>query len=90
MHSRQARQFLGQVRDQVLRGQVDGVDGVVVPQLVERFDRISSPFAWPGEEASITLEFDVSTGEGELGYKFLPIDQEVILDEKSQAAKDAE
>ena len=47
-------------------------------------------FAWSGENASITLDFDGSIGRGELGYKYLPIDQEVILDEKSQAAKDAE
>jgi hypothetical protein len=47
-------------------------------------------FAWPGEDASITLGFDVSTGEGELGYKFLPIDQEVMMDEESRAAEDAE
>ena len=47
-------------------------------------------FAWPGEKASITLEFDVSIGRGELGYKFLPIDREIILEEENETAEDAE
>jgi hypothetical protein len=47
-------------------------------------------FAWPGQQASITLEYDESLGRGELGYKFLPIDQEIFFDERGQAGEDAQ
>lgn len=57
------------------------------PEGTQYYDR---RFAWPGERASITLEFDVSIGQGELGYKFLPIDQEIILEEDRGAAEDVE
>ena len=57
------------------------------PEGTELYDKL---FAWPGVSASITLEFDESTGKGELGYKFLPIDQEIVGDETNQTAEDAE
>jgi hypothetical protein len=47
-------------------------------------------FVWPGESASITLEFDESIGQGELGYKFVPIDKEIVGDEMSQTTEDVE
>jgi len=47
-------------------------------------------FAWPGESASITLEFDEAIGRGELGYKFLPIDQEIVGKETNKTEEDAE
>lgn len=47
-------------------------------------------FVWPGESASITLEFDESMGRGELGYKFVPIDKEIGVDEISETAREAE
>jgi len=47
-------------------------------------------FIWSGGTASITLEFDESIGRGELGYKYLPIDQEIAGDETNQTAEDVE
>lgn len=57
------------------------------PEGTELYDK---RFAWPGVSASITLEFDESMGMGELGYKFLPIDQEIVGEETNQTAKDTE
>jgi hypothetical protein len=47
-------------------------------------------FVWPGESASITLEYDDSIGRGELGYKFVPIDKEIVWEEMSGTEEDAE
>ncbi|MBW1860194.1 MAG: hypothetical protein JRI70_09020 [Deltaproteobacteria bacterium] len=57
------------------------------PEGIQLYDK---RFAWPGVNASITLEFDESIGRGELGYKFLPIDQEIVGEETNQTAEDAE
>lgn len=41
-------------------------------------------FSWAGEKASITLDYDVLTERGELGYKYVPIDLQVAEDEKNR------
>jgi hypothetical protein len=46
-------------------------------------------FAWTGDKASITLDYDESTELGEVGYKYMPIDLQVAEDEKNHAEKDA-
>ncbi len=45
-------------------------------------------FYWGGENASITLDYDESTGSGEIGYKYMPVDFLIDEDQKNQAIKD--
>ncbi len=56
----------------------------------ERTQYHDKRFAWTGATASITLEFDESIGQGELGYKYLAIDEEIAGDERNRIAEDAE
>jgi hypothetical protein len=53
----------------------------------ERRQHYERHFYWRGDIASITLDYDESADEGELGYKYMPVDLRIDEDEKTQVMK---
>ena len=56
------------------------------PERRQHYDR---HFYWRGDKVSITLDYDEYTEEGELGYKYMPVDFRIDEDEKTKAMKGA-